>query len=78
MLYHNEQLIKEAGEAIFAGKNALNPIRYSDQETALQYSEYKAIMQFDELLPDNHYRDVEKLAKSEILKAISVEQEEGE
>ncbi|KRN89360.1 PD-(D/E)XK nuclease family protein [Ligilactobacillus ceti] len=78
LLYHNEQLIKAAGEAIFAGENALNPIRYSDQETALQYSEYKAIMQFDELLPDNHYRDVEKLAKSEILKAISVEQEEGE
>ncbi|RRK10666.1 ATP-dependent helicase [Lactiplantibacillus garii] len=77
LLQHNSQLIVKAAEAIFAGSIDLNPIRLNDKTTALQYSPYLAIMQFDAMLPENNYRDLEPLKPAEVLARLKAELEEN-
>lgn len=55
LLRYTEYKIQEAGNAIFAGQVQLNPYKQSDNQTALTNSPYKAIMQFDPMLPENNY-----------------------
>lgn len=73
LLANNRQLIVAAAEAIFAGALALNPIRLNDKQTALQYSPYLAIMEFDAMLPENNYRDLPPLSPQEVLDRIATE-----
>jgi len=70
LLANNRQLIVAAAQAIFAGALALNPVRLNDKTTALQYSPYLAIMEFDAMLPENNYRDLPPLTPSEVLTRI--------
>jgi len=67
LLQHNSQLIVAAAEAIFAGQVDLNPIRLNDKTTALQYSPYLSIMQFDAMLAENAYRDLPPLTSQQVL-----------
>ncbi|WP_318765577.1 PD-(D/E)XK nuclease family protein [Lactiplantibacillus carotarum] len=76
LLAHNSQLIVEAAKAIFAGSIDLNPIRLNDKTTALQYSPYLAIMQFDAMLPENNYHDLRPLKPAEVLARLQSELEE--
>lgn len=71
LIEHNQQLIIDAAAAIFAGSLALNPMRLNDKTTALQYSPYLAIMQFDAMLPENNYHDLQPLTPSEVLARIA-------
>ncbi len=67
LLQHNSDLIVAAAKAIFAGRIDLNPIRLNDKQTALQYSPYLSIMQFDAMLPENQYRDLPPMKAKEVL-----------
>ncbi len=73
LLAHNEQLIVDAAREIFAGNVALDPIRLDDKTTALQYSPYLAIMQFDAMLPENGYHDLQPLKPAEVLALLRKE-----
>ncbi|MCT3329103.1 PD-(D/E)XK nuclease family protein [Lactiplantibacillus pentosus] len=73
LLAHNSQLIVAAAEAIFAGQVQLNPIRLNDKTTALQYSPYLAIMQFDAMLAENAYRDLPPLSAKQVLDLLKDE-----
>ncbi|CAJ1230074.1 ATP-dependent helicase/deoxyribonuclease subunit B [Levilactobacillus zymae] len=72
LLAHTEYLIQQAATQIFAGKVDLSPVR-EQNKTALQYSPYKAIMQFDPLLQENSYHDLQPLKRDEVLKLIQAE-----
>lgn len=75
LLNHTEQKIKEAGERIYAGEIDLSPMKYK-QETALQYSEYKSVMQFDPMLTENNYREVEDYNQKVVLDLLRKEGEQ--
>lgn len=72
LLKRNEELIQEAAKLIFAGDVALNPVLWPDRRSALQYSPYKAIMQFDELLGNQYYR-LPKENTADILQKLAQE-----
>lgn len=76
LIAHNDQLIKAAGEAIFAGENALNPIMRPDRTNALTMSPYKSIFQFDAMLPENNYRQLSALDNQAVLAKIMNSEEE--
>lgn len=73
LLQHNSQLIIAAAEAIFAGEIQLNPIRLNDKTTALQYSPYLSIMQFDAMLAENAYRDLPPLSAKQVLDLLKTQ-----
>lgn len=70
LLVHNKQLIIDAATDIFAGIIDLSPARWNAKKTALQYSPYKSIFQFDAMLPENNYHEISKLSWEEIEKRI--------
>lgn len=75
ILNYNKHLIKRAGEKIYSGKLQINPYRDSNNRTGLQYSDYKPILQFDAMLPENEYHEIinhGKEAKKEVLKRIQM------
>lgn len=77
LIAHNENLIREAGQAIFAGANALNPMMRPDRTNALTRSPFKSIFQFDAMLPENNYRQLEALEAKDILQKLT-EKNEGD
>ncbi|QFP79583.1 PD-(D/E)XK nuclease family protein [Latilactobacillus graminis] len=76
LIAHNDQLIQAAGEAIFAGEDALNPIMRPDRSNALTMSPYKSIFQFDAMLPENNYRQLKALNNQEVLAKLRHEEED--
>ena len=73
LLWHNEQLIKQATQKIFNGELALDPVLWPDRRSALQYSPFKPIMQFDAMLTENNYRQLPKMTAAEVLTKIREE-----
>ncbi len=71
LLRHNEDLIKEAANKILSGELSLNPVQWPDKRTALQFSPYKSIFQFDAMLPENNYRKLPKITPEEIIKMLT-------
>lgn len=67
LLQHNQELLVAAAQEIFSGKLRIAPYKLSDQETGLQYTDYKSIMMFDAMLPENRYRILPTLAKTDVL-----------
>ncbi len=65
MLQHTERLIQNAARRIFAGDIQLAPAKY-EKQSLIQYSPYKAIMQFDPMLRENNYREIQKLTDQQI------------
>ncbi|MHA8138021.1 PD-(D/E)XK nuclease family protein [Lactobacillaceae bacterium Scapto_B20] len=76
ILQHTESLIEKAGVRIFQGDISLTPTR-SNNFSALQYSPFKSIMQFDPLLNENNYRDVQSLQLQDVIKKLKEERENG-
>ncbi|GEA92880.1 ATP-dependent helicase/deoxyribonuclease subunit B [Pediococcus damnosus] len=76
LIKHAERKIVEASKKIFAGELKLNPARWPDTHTALQYSPYKSIMQFDEMLPENNYHKLENLSGKDVLAKLKEEDDE--
>ena len=74
LLAHNQALITQAAEEIFSGQLRLAPYRLSDTENGLQYSDYRSVMMFDAMLPENRYRDLPKLDKKTMLKQLQHKQ----
>jgi ATP-dependent helicase/nuclease subunit B len=73
ILNYNKHLITQAGEKIYSGKLRINPYRDSNNRTGLQNSDYKSILQFDAMLPENEYHEIinhGREAKKEVLKQI--------
>lgn len=70
ILNYNRHLIKNAGEKIYSGKLNLNPYRYA-KKTALQYSDYRPIFEFDAMLPENEYHDIINYNKEDVLDKIA-------
>lgn len=68
---HNRELIKEAGNRILSGENALNPFLEKRQFTPSVKGEYRAISQFDVLLPENNYRPFETMKKEELIEKLA-------
>lgn len=75
LLQHTEGLIKRAATEIFDGHVDLAPTR-EQNKTALQYSPYKSIMQFDPLLTENNYRDLQPLKKDDVMTRIKEQLEQ--
>lgn len=73
LLRHTEELIKNAATRIFEGETDLNPAKWTNQRTALQYSPFKSIMQFDPLLTENKYHEITKMADEDVLAALRKE-----
>jgi len=72
LLAHTEHLIKRAASEILDGHLDLAPVREQNR-TALQFSPYKSIMQFDPLLPENSYHDLTSLKKADVMALIAEE-----
>lgn len=60
------------------GELKLNPARWPDTHTALQYSPYKEIMQFDEMLPENNYHKLANYTAKEVLEMLKEEGDQHE
>ena len=70
LLKHNRKMIANACDMIFDGRIDLYPAKWSSSVTALQYSPFKSIMQFDAMLPENRYFVIPSVGATEILKSI--------
>lgn len=66
LLAYNENTLKNTGSNILAGKFPIQPVRYNNKTSALQYSPYTAIMGFD-VMVDNEYKQLEKIDAKEML-----------
>lgn len=76
LLAHTERLIKTAALEILEGHLDLAPVREQNR-TALQFSPYKSIMQFDPLLPENNYHNLTSLKKADIMTLIEQERQQN-
>ncbi len=65
LLRYNREKIVEAGNSILKGVNTLHPFNQKDirVHTPSVTGPYRAISQFDALLPENNYRDANKIDK---------------
>ncbi|MQS88539.1 PD-(D/E)XK nuclease family protein [Companilactobacillus mishanensis] len=70
ILNYNKHLITNAGEKIYSGKLQINPYRDSQENTGLQFSDYRSILQFDAMLPENEYHEIIKRDKTDVLNRI--------
>ena len=75
---HNQKLILDAGNAITEGVTTLHPFYEKRQHISTVSGEFKAVSQFDYMLPENNYRREEKLTREDILKLILEEKEGNE
>ncbi|KRM89372.1 PD-(D/E)XK nuclease family protein [Liquorilactobacillus vini] len=73
LLWHNELLIQQAAAKIFSGDLAIDPVLWPDKRSAMQYSPFKAIMQFDAMLAENNYHQLSKMSAAEVLEKIQAE-----
>lgn len=79
LIKHDEEKIMEAAQAIFAGQIPLAPAKFSDNSTALENSDYKAVMRFDEMLRGNNYRLIQNMKLEQLLDTLRAEKsQEGE
>lgn len=76
LIRNAEKRVIEAGKRIFSGEVNLNPVRFGDKNTALSYTPYKDIMQFDAMLPENSYRDIPNMSKKDVLNKLKDEEDE--
>ena len=75
LINHAEAKVKEAGNRIFSGELKLNPVQWENKQTALDNSPFKAIMQFDAMLPENRYHLLKSLSKDEVLEDIEEDED---
>ncbi len=71
-LDHTENLIVAASERIYNGDTALWPVK-NDKLDAMRFTPYKSIMNFDPLLPENHYHLLPNDKKADIIAKLRKE-----
>ncbi|WP_461218314.1 PD-(D/E)XK nuclease family protein [Lapidilactobacillus salsurivasis] len=67
LLAFNRHLLTQAAIEIFSGKLRIAPYRIGADETGLRYSDFTSIMMFDAMLPENQYRQLITLDKTDFL-----------
>lgn len=70
LIQFNRDKIIEAGNRILAGENMLKPFDDKKLFTPSIRGPYRAISQFDALLPENNYREMENLSKKDFFKKL--------
>ncbi|NVY95822.1 PD-(D/E)XK nuclease family protein [Lactobacillus sp. DCY120] len=76
MLQYNQELIIQAAQRILQGDLALSPVRLDQQTTALTYSDYRPIMRFDAMLPENNYRLIPKMNRKEFFQHLDSKEDQ--
>lgn len=66
---HLETLFIDAGSAIMDGEIGITPYRL-EKETACRFCPYRAVCQFDAMLPENSYRWLPKLSREEVMQEL--------
>lgn len=77
LLRFNREKIVEAGNLIISGENMLRPFNKRNIKlfTPAVDGPYRAISQFDALLPENNYREINKLEKEEFFNHLRAKYE---
>jgi ATP-dependent helicase/nuclease subunit B len=70
LIKFNREKIIEAGNRILAGENMLKPFDDQSLYTPSIRGPYRAISQFDALLPENNYQEMKELNKKEFFKIL--------
>ncbi len=76
-LKHTEELIIQASKDIYNGDILMKPYKKLGKQTPFKYSPYKAIMNFDPLLPENEYEKEHRLSKKEIIDKLKNKRKES-
>lgn len=76
LIRHNRRMIENACDMILDGRIDLYPAKWGSNVTALQYSPFKSVMQFDAMLPENRYFIIPTLRADEVLKLVREEQDD--
>jgi len=71
LIKHNRELIQKAGNEILNGYLYLSPFYDKKRFTPSVGGEYHAISQFDPLLEENNYRDLDKLNKDNLVELLA-------
>lgn len=74
LLKKNEKNLVEAGLTLQEGKIAINPYRKSNSDFACQSCPFRSICRFDPMTKENHYRELTKQGRQDILKKIGGEE----
>ncbi|MCI9421982.1 PD-(D/E)XK nuclease family protein [Sporofaciens musculi] len=77
MMAHAARKVKEAHGKILEGITEALPYR-KGQETGCDYCRYRHICGFDRRIPGYVYREIEKVSKEEVLKAMKADDGNGE
>lgn len=79
VIAHNRQLFQHAGNQIYSGEVCLNPAFRDKERVACKFCSFRSICQFDVMLPENQYHQLEKLNKKQVLEKLqeTVEQEDN-
>lgn len=75
LLEYNKKKIIEAGNRILRGETTLEPFNEKKQFTPSVGGPYRAISQFDVLLPENNYRTMKKMDMNEVFDKLKEEVE---
>lgn len=70
LLKFNRQKIQDAGNRIILGETALKPFE-DEKYTPSVSGPYRAISQFDALLPENNYQEMKKVSRKTFFKIIN-------
>ncbi len=72
LIAFNRERIIEAGNRILSGENSLKP--YEDLSYTPSLKSHRAISQFDVLLPENNYQEMDAINKKEFFRRIANKQ----
>lgn len=70
LLRFNREKILEAGNRILSGENTLRPFDDRKIFTPSVRGDYRAISQFDALLPENNYHEMKRIRKKDFFDAL--------
>lgn len=76
LIQFNREKIIEAGNRILSGENMLKPFDERSLYTPSIRGAYRAISQFDALLPENNYQEMQKMNKKEFFKKLQEKYDE--
>ncbi|KRM12672.1 PD-(D/E)XK nuclease family protein [Paucilactobacillus suebicus] len=76
LLKRNKERIINAANQIFDGQVSLNPVKWPDQRTALQMSPYLDVFQFDNMLKENNYRQLDSLKPKDVFDKLAEEDDD--
>jgi len=77
MRTHLEAVLVRAGDGIVSGDISIAPSSLA-KDTACRYCAYKAVCQFDPLLPGNRFRELQKMKADAVWAVIGVSERGGE